>query len=122
MKNGFSLIEITIVLTLMGLMLCLAIPNYLSAMDRQRVEATRINTHTLNATVQEYILFSSHRCVKFADMGEDRLNQLEKLIYHGFNRYEVTGYVLNLPALDMCEYSTERGYEGVSSYDLYIKD
>jgi len=55
-ERGFTLIEILIVVTIIGILLSIAIPSYIQSLQRAREAALRENLYVLNSTIGEFTL------------------------------------------------------------------
>ena len=55
-QNGFTLIELMIVVVVIGILVAIAIPNFASMQRRAYEGATKSNMHTLQMTIEDYAL------------------------------------------------------------------
>jgi type II secretory pathway pseudopilin PulG len=55
-KSGFTLLEITIIVTLLGLLAVIAIPNFMKARDRAQTNACINNLRQINDVKQQWAL------------------------------------------------------------------
>ncbi len=55
-QQGFSLIEIMIVIAIMGLLIGLIGPKIMSSFDKAKVETTRVNMKNLSSTLKQFRL------------------------------------------------------------------
>jgi prepilin-type N-terminal cleavage/methylation domain-containing protein len=53
-KKGFTLIELMVVVTVMGILMAMAIPNFVSMKDRARESEVQSNAHTVQLAVEDY--------------------------------------------------------------------
>lgn len=53
-RDGFTLVELLIVIVVIGILVGVALPNYLGATDRARVANTRANMHTAQTMLETY--------------------------------------------------------------------
>lgn len=54
MREGFTLIELMIVVVVIGILAAIAIPNYVSMQDHAREAGTKSGAHTLQLAVEDY--------------------------------------------------------------------
>lgn len=53
-RDGFTLIELMIVVVVIGILAALAIPNYTSMQEHAKVAGTKSNAHTLQLAIENY--------------------------------------------------------------------
>lgn len=53
-REGFTLIELMIVVLVIGILAALAIPNYVNMQNRAKEASTKSNAHTLQLAVEDY--------------------------------------------------------------------
>lgn len=53
-REGFTLIELMIVVAVIGILAALAIPNYVSMQEHSKVAGTKSNAHTLQLAIENY--------------------------------------------------------------------
>ena len=53
-REGFTLIELMIVVLVIGILASLAIPNYINMQNRAKEASTKSNAHTLQLAVEDY--------------------------------------------------------------------
>jgi general secretion pathway protein G len=60
MKRGFSLLELLFVLIIIGLILGVAVPNMMRAIDRERERQTKANAEALRSAIHQFFLQHEH--------------------------------------------------------------
>lgn len=53
-EKGFTLIELMVVIIVIGILVAIALPNYIGATERARISSLKSNAHTLQITVEAY--------------------------------------------------------------------
>ncbi|MFT5232147.1 MAG: prepilin-type N-terminal cleavage/methylation domain-containing protein [Candidatus Krumholzibacteriia bacterium] len=53
-RDGFTLIELMIVVVVIGLLAAMAIPNYMNMQNHAKEASTKSNAHTLQLAVEDY--------------------------------------------------------------------
>jgi prepilin-type N-terminal cleavage/methylation domain-containing protein len=51
---GFTLIELMVVISIIGILVAIALPNYMGSTDRARLANVKANAHTTQAIVETY--------------------------------------------------------------------
>lgn len=58
---GFTLIELMVVIVIIGILVAIALPNFIGATDRARLANVKANAHTVQAMVETYSVDNANR-------------------------------------------------------------
>jgi len=53
-KKGFTLIELMVVIVIIGILVAIALPNFISAQDRAKISSVKANLHTAQTMLETY--------------------------------------------------------------------
>jgi prepilin-type N-terminal cleavage/methylation domain-containing protein len=58
---GFTLVELMVVIVIIGILVAIALPNFIGATDRARLASVKANAHTVQAMVETYSVDNNNR-------------------------------------------------------------
>lgn len=53
-SKGFTLIELMVVIVIIGILVAIALPNFISAQDRAKISSVKANAHTVQTMLETY--------------------------------------------------------------------
>lgn len=93
-STGFTLVEIMIVVLIIGILLAIAIPNFVQARESSRAKACVANLKQLDSAKQQYMMDKNQS--SFAS--DTQTGSGTTLAFPGSGTYLVTQYIRSVPA------------------------
>ncbi|MEZ0369335.1 MAG: type II secretion system protein [Candidatus Sericytochromatia bacterium] len=87
-QKGFTLVELMVVIVIIGILVAIALPNFVGATDRAKIASIRANLHTVQLLVEQYQIDTGSYPVYMQDFAQaqdsrDKLLKLENPYYGG---------------------------------------
>jgi prepilin-type N-terminal cleavage/methylation domain-containing protein len=73
-QGGFTLIELMVVIVIIGILVSIALPNFVAAQDRAKIASLKLNMHTLQYAAEMYAIdYSGIYCTNISALRTEGL-------------------------------------------------
>lgn len=102
-SKGFTLIELMVVIVIIGILVAIALPNFISAQDRAKISSVKANAHTVQTMLETYAVdyqgkYPTNRTELYNGANVTGGNNYWKELKNPFTAATSTSSVADIPA------------------------